>query len=130
MGQSFSLTVTLCDLSGKTADDVLAGLAHWKPRFPEGVASGDPDCNRVLFWTRYPSSGKPAQMTLEVAEDEAFEKVAASTGVNDSRRSRQATCERRGDRPTPGGRCSPTGRSDNECTALHASPERNRRNQD
>ena len=57
----------------------------WRERrqlFPEGVASGDPDSNSVLFWTRYPSSGKPAQLTLEVAEDEAFEKVAASTTVN------------------------------------------------
>jgi len=57
----------------------------WRERsqlFPEGVASGDPDNNSVLFWTRYPSSGKPAQLTLEVAEDEAFEKVAASTTVN------------------------------------------------
>ena len=57
----------------------------WRERrqlFPEGVASGDPDSNSVLFWTRYPSSGKLAPLTLEVAEDEAFEKVAASTTVN------------------------------------------------
>ena len=49
--------------------------------FPEGVASGDPDSNSVLFWTRYPSSGKQAQLTLEVAEDELFERVTASTPV-------------------------------------------------
>ena len=57
----------------------------WRERrqlFPEGVASGDPDSNSVLFWTRYPSSGKPARLTLELAEDEAFEKVAANTTVN------------------------------------------------
>src|SRR5437868_2729428 len=56
----------------------------WRERrqfFPEGVASGDPDSNSVLFWTRYPSSGKPAQLTLEVAEDELFERVAASAPV-------------------------------------------------
>ncbi len=56
----------------------------WRERrqlFPEGVASGDPDSNSVLFWTRYPSSGKSAQLTLEVAEDEAFERVTASTPV-------------------------------------------------
>src|SRR5213595_1054735 len=56
----------------------------WRERrqfFPEGVASGDPDSNSVLFWTRYPSSGKPAQLTLEVAEDELFERVTASAPV-------------------------------------------------
>src|SRR5437763_15728350 len=56
----------------------------WRERrqfFPEGVASGDPDSYSVLFWTRYPSSGKPAQLTLEVAEDELFERVAASAPV-------------------------------------------------
>ena len=57
---------------------------QWRERrdlFPEGVASGDPDSNSVLFWTRYPSSGKQAQLTLEVAEDELFERVTASTPV-------------------------------------------------
>ncbi len=56
----------------------------WRERrqlFPEGVASGDPDSNSVLFWTRYPGSGKSAQLTLEVAEDEAFERVTASAPV-------------------------------------------------
>ena len=56
----------------------------WRERrqlFPEGVASGDPDSNSVLFWTRYPSSGKSAQLTLEVAEDELFERVTASAPV-------------------------------------------------
>jgi len=56
----------------------------WRERrelFPEGVASGDPDSNSVLFWTRYPSSGKQAQLTLEVAEDELFERVTASAPV-------------------------------------------------
>ena len=49
--------------------------------FSLGVASGDPDSNSVLFWTRHPSSGKPVQLTLEVAEDELFERVAASAPV-------------------------------------------------
>ena len=56
----------------------------WRERrqlFPEGVASGDPDSNSVLFWTRYPGSGKRAQLTLEVAEDESFERVTASAPV-------------------------------------------------
>ncbi|HEY2799904.1 MAG TPA: alkaline phosphatase D family protein [Chthoniobacterales bacterium] len=56
----------------------------WRERrelFPEGVASGDPDSNSVLFWTRYSGSGKPARLTLEVAEDELFERVTASAPV-------------------------------------------------
>jgi alkaline phosphatase D len=58
--------------------------ARWRERrelFPEGVASGDPDSNSVLFWTRYSGSGKPARLTLEVAEDEGFERVTASAPV-------------------------------------------------
>src|ERR1043166_6512933 len=60
--------------------------ARWRERrevFPEGVASGDPDSNSVLFWTRYSGShsGKPARLTLEVAEDELFERVTASAPV-------------------------------------------------
>jgi alkaline phosphatase D len=56
----------------------------WRERrvlFPEGVASGDPDSNSVLFWTRYAGSGKQARLTLEVAEDELFERVTASAPV-------------------------------------------------
>ncbi|HET7512360.1 MAG TPA: hypothetical protein VFJ88_06320, partial [Chthoniobacterales bacterium] len=44
---------------------------RWRERrklFPEGVASGDPDSNSVLCWTRHPASGKSARLTLEVAE--------------------------------------------------------------
>ena len=58
--------------------------AVWRERralFPEGVASGDPDSNSVLFWTRYSGSGKQARLTLEVAEDELFERVTASAPV-------------------------------------------------
>ncbi|MEY2485637.1 MAG: alkaline phosphatase [Verrucomicrobiota bacterium] len=56
----------------------------WRERrelFPEGVASGDPDSNSVLFWTRYSGSAKRARLTLEVAEDELFERVTASAPV-------------------------------------------------
>ena len=49
----------------------------WRERrefFPEGVASGDPDSNSVLLWTRRPViDGKAADMLhVEVAEDDAF----------------------------------------------------------
>lgn len=53
----------------------------WKEqreRFPEGVASGDPQADSVLLWTRYPAAGSSAQLTVEVAEDEAFERIVAT----------------------------------------------------
>ncbi len=65
----------------------------WRERhdlFPEGVASGDPDSSSVLLWTRRPPiSEKPGQdptlrvdvlkLNVEVAEDERFTRVVATT---------------------------------------------------
>src|SRR5438128_9476044 len=58
----------------------------WQERrdlFPQGVASGDPDTNSVLLWTRYPqferSSG--TKLDVEVAEDESFTRVVARAHV-------------------------------------------------
>ena len=50
-----------------------ASSVPWKERrvpFPEGVASGDPDFESVLLWTRYPQSGskEKVELTVEVAE--------------------------------------------------------------
>ena len=51
--------------------------------FPEGVASGDPDHNSVLLWTRYAGDPKGAKFDLqvEVAEDQAFKSVVANSHV-------------------------------------------------
>jgi alkaline phosphatase D len=57
--------------------------------FPEGVASGDPDSNSVLLWTRHmPTQTSPSEnaanqnailkLNVEVAEDEAFTHVVAT----------------------------------------------------
>ena len=57
---------------------------RWRERrdlFPEGVASGDPDSNSVLLWTRYPGSGTGARLTIEVAEDQLFQRVVASAAA-------------------------------------------------
>src|ERR1700689_3736295 len=69
-----------------------SGIA-WRERrdlFPEGVASGDPDSNSVLLWTRRPPSGEKSgektvenlpvklnvvKLNVEVAEDEMFTRV-------------------------------------------------------
>ncbi len=48
--------------------------------YPEGVASGDPDDNSVLLWTRRPpkDSNLVGKLHVEVAEDESFTRVVAS----------------------------------------------------
>ena len=55
----------------------------WNERrdfYPEGVASGDPESDSVLLWTRRPQIGqKPvAKLQVEVAEDESFRCVVAT----------------------------------------------------
>ena len=54
-----------------------------RERFPEGVASGDPDSTSVLLWTRYPQPGNIARATLhvEVADDAQFERVVVAARV-------------------------------------------------
>ena len=58
-----------------------ASRVRWQERrdlYPEGVASGDPDPNSVLLWTRRPfNDGTRHILTVEVAEDEAFKRVVA-----------------------------------------------------
>ena len=55
----------------------------WQERrdfFPEGVASGDPEGDSVLLWTRRPPKDGQAveKLTVEVAEDESFLRVVAT----------------------------------------------------
>src|SRR5579872_7286160 len=58
-----------------------ASSTKWQERrelYPEGVASGDPDPNSVILWTRKPSSdGDRHILTVEVAEDMHFRRVIA-----------------------------------------------------
>ena len=60
-----------------------ASRSNWRERrdlYPEGVASGDPDAHSVILWTRRPfDQGTRHILTVEVAEDEAFRRVVAST---------------------------------------------------
>ncbi|MGH6964678.1 MAG: alkaline phosphatase D family protein [Phenylobacterium sp.] len=56
---------------------------RWSERrdlFPEGVASGDPQSDSVILWTRRPPGpdGAKPKLTVEVAEDQAFQRVVAS----------------------------------------------------
>src|SRR6185503_6797748 len=59
----------------------------WRERrdfYPEGVASGDPYPDSVLLWTRRPPvNGDTAKrLTVEVAEDEHFNRVIATAQAN------------------------------------------------
>src|SRR5690348_13925265 len=58
-----------------------ASRTKWREareHYPEGVASGDPDPNSVILWTRRPfDSGTRQLLTVEVAEDPEFRRVVA-----------------------------------------------------
>jgi alkaline phosphatase D len=72
-----------------------ASTTGWQERrdlYPEGVASGDPDASSVILWTRRPFEGPEAAgpgvtssgrhvLTVEVAEDEAFQRVVAKASA-------------------------------------------------
>ena len=55
-------------------------LARAAEIVPEGVASGDPDSNSVLLWTRYPREGRNS-LQVEVAEDNAFQRGSTTANV-------------------------------------------------
>lgn len=60
-----------------------ASRQRWQERrdlYPQGVASGDPQADSVILWTRRPheAGAAPAQLTLEVALDPEFGKVVAT----------------------------------------------------
>ena len=58
-----------------------ASRSRWIERrdlYPEGVASGDPNADSVILWTRRPFDGGGTRtLTVEVAEDQAFRRVIA-----------------------------------------------------
>ena len=50
--------------------------------FPEGVASGDPQPDSVLLWTRRPlDTGTDSRLLAEVAEDDTFKQVVVSSAA-------------------------------------------------
>ena len=59
------------------------GFRPWREQrdcYPEGVASGDPETDNVLLWTRRPPKDGRAVSALyvEVAEDQNFQHVVAA----------------------------------------------------
>jgi alkaline phosphatase D len=60
--------------------------------FTEGVASADPDSSSVLLWTRASwGTDEGIDLTVEVAEDDAFSQVVATTAAR-ALRSADYTC--------------------------------------
>ena len=68
-----------------TSGTASASVRAWKERrdlYPQGVASGDPQHDSVVLWTRREPTGKGAlKLAAEVAEDEAFTRVVATSSV-------------------------------------------------
>ncbi len=66
-------------LAGPTA---FASRASWSERrdlYPEGVASGDPEPESIILWTRRPfATGKAHRLVVEIALDSDFTKVIAT----------------------------------------------------
>ena len=69
--------------SGATAKRSRSGWKERRDLYPQGVASGDPDHESVLLWTRRPYADGRASATLlvEVAEDPDFRRVVATTAA-------------------------------------------------
>jgi alkaline phosphatase D len=68
------------------AGGALSGCgAAWQPPvdFNYGVASGDPQTDRIILWThaKYQSSVEPVNLTYQVANDTAFMSVVSSGQV-------------------------------------------------
>lgn len=69
-------------LTGRTCPRTACPLARAAGAVSSGVASGDPDPHSVILWTRRPfESGTREALTVEVAEDEAFQRVIAHAPV-------------------------------------------------
>ncbi|MEO8454165.1 MAG: alkaline phosphatase D family protein [Sphingomicrobium sp.] len=79
--REFIQTAAAIGASLAWAGPTRASRIRWAERrdlYPEGVASGDPDAHSVILWTRRPfAQGRRQVLTVEVAEDEAFNRVVA-----------------------------------------------------
>jgi alkaline phosphatase D len=69
--------------SGGAAAPSKSGWRERRDLFPEGVASGDPESESVILWTRRPfGEGRMrAELLVEIAEDEAFGRVVSTAKV-------------------------------------------------
>src|SRR5690349_2067609 len=74
-----SLAAALGASAAWTTPRAAPSKLKWTERrdlFPQGVASGDPQADSVILWTRRPAGA--GALTVEVAEDRDFQHVVAS----------------------------------------------------
>jgi len=83
LAAAFGATAAFGDLFPATSS---SGWRERRDLFPEGVASGDPDHDGVLLWTRCPQAAgaSPIHLTVEVAEDSQFSRVVAHANAQAS----------------------------------------------
>ena len=83
--RSFLKTAAAMGASLAWGGPARASTTPWHERrdlYPHGVASGDPDPESVILWTRRPfESGGRRVLTVEVAEDQAFRRVVAKASA-------------------------------------------------
>ena len=81
--RAFLVTAATLGATAAFAGPVMsASRRAWVERrdlYPEGVASGDPEADSVILWTRRPAAGrKSITLTVEVAVDPEFHQVVAT----------------------------------------------------
>lgn len=73
------LGASACWASTRSERSGLPASRERRDLFPEGVASGDPQPDSVLLWTRRPFEvDTESHLLVEVAEDQAFRRVVAT----------------------------------------------------
>lgn len=78
--ESSTLYCTYIAISSELPFDSKIKWSERRDIYPQGVASGDPQFDSVILWTRRPpsqSSRTVESLTVEVAEDASFKKVIA-----------------------------------------------------
>ena len=88
-----SLAIGAAPAFARKPRGTVIGWREERDRFPQGVASGDPDADSVILWTRRePHDGEGvAIVTVEVAEDADFSRVIAIRDI-ELRRHSDWTC--------------------------------------
>lgn len=77
---SFGIAAVWAKPSGATPSRV--AWREDRARYPQGVASGDPDAHSIVLWTRRPfDEGERDALTVEVARDADFRRVVATMRV-------------------------------------------------
>lgn len=77
------LTSVSATIAAGAALSACGGADEREVRFDFGVASGDPQADRVILWThaRYADIDAPVELTWEVAQDASFSPVLATGQV-------------------------------------------------